>query len=161
MQTRRDLLKAAALSLAACAIVPAAFAAEEDSLEAVKKRGALRIGVTPADPWFFKDPMSQKWVGVGMMLGANMAKELGVQLTPVETTWGNSVAAIQAGQIDLMYVLDPTEERKKAIDFPEKPLFYYAMGALIHDDMKVTNWQDLNKKARASPSPSAPRWIAS
>ena len=81
---------------------------------------------------------------MGVQMGQAMAEDLGVTFEPVETTWANSVAAIQAGQIDLMFVLDATEERKKAIDFPEHPLFYYAMGALIQDGMEITDWQDLN-----------------
>lgn len=43
-----------------------------------------------------------------------------------------------------MFVLDATDERKKAIDFPDHPLFYYAMGALIQDGMEISDWQDLN-----------------
>ncbi|WBU52868.1 transporter substrate-binding domain-containing protein [Paracoccus sp. SCSIO 75233] len=118
--------------------------AAQTALETVTERGALRVGMAAADPWFYKDPISQEWTGVGVEMGKAMAAELGVEFTPVETTWANSVAAIQAGQIDLMFVLDPTEERKKAIDFPDNPLFYYAMGALIQDGMEVAEWQDLN-----------------
>jgi polar amino acid transport system substrate-binding protein len=29
----------------------------------IKQRGELRIGVTPGEPWYFKDPMSGQWSG--------------------------------------------------------------------------------------------------
>ena len=77
--------------------------------------------------------------------GPAVAKDLGVKLVPVETTWGNSVAAIQANQIDVMFVLDPTDERKKAIDFPDSPFFWYAQGVLLKDGMNVKSWSDLDR----------------
>ncbi|MBT9386056.1 transporter substrate-binding domain-containing protein [Pseudooceanicola sp. CBS1P-1] len=121
-----------------------AFAADSGTLAEVKKSGKLRIGVASAEPWFFKDPMSEKWTGVGVAMGERMAKELGVEMVPVETSWANAVAGLQANQFDIMFVLDPTEERKKAIDFPENPLFYYAMGALVSDKSTAATWADLD-----------------
>lgn len=135
-----------ALAAAAMAFVTAAPVHAQTSLETVTERGTLRVGMAAADPWFYKDPMSEEWVGVGVQLGQAMAEDLGVTFEPVETTWANSVAAIQAGQIDLMFVLDATDQRKEAIDFPDHPLFYYAMGALIQDGMDVAVWEDLNKE---------------
>src|ERR671918_461436 len=59
----------------------------------IKQRGELRIGVTPGEPWYFKDPASGQWSGIGYRMGQQIAKDLGVKLVPVETTWGNSIAA--------------------------------------------------------------------
>lgn len=138
---RRMMQTIAATALSLGVALPAAA---QTALETVTQRGTLRVGMAAADPWFYKDPISEKWTGVGVQMGQAMAEELGVTFEPVETTWANSVAAIQAGQIDLMFVLDATDERKKAIDFPDHPLFYYAMGALIQDGMEISDWQDLN-----------------
>lgn len=141
--TRRTFI-AASMALLAGATAPA-FAQDASTLDRIKQDKQLRIGVTSAEPWFFKDPMTEKWTGVGMAMGEKLAANLGVTLVPVETTWANSVAALQANQIDLMFVLDPTEERKKAIDFPESPLFYYAMGALVQAGSEVKSWEDIDK----------------
>lgn len=138
---RRTMLAIVAAALSLGAALPAIA---QTALETVTERGTLRVGMAAADPWFYKDPVSEEWTGVGVQMGQAMAEELGVEFAPVETTWANSVAAIQAGQIDLMFVLDATEERKSAIDFPELPLFYYAMGALVQDGMTVSDWEDLN-----------------
>src|SRR5439155_17098828 len=111
----------------------------------IKQRGELRIGVTPGEPWYFKDPATGQWSGIGYRMGQQIAKDLGVKLVPVETTWGNTVAAIQANQIDVMFVLDATDERKKAIDFPEAPFFWYAQCVLIKDGLNAKNWADLDR----------------
>lgn len=115
------------------------------TLERIKQSKKLRIGVTSAEPWFSKDPLSGNWSGVGLSLGKQLAADLGVELVPVETTWANAIAALQADQIDTMFVLDPTEERRKAIDFPAAPLFYYAMGALTRDGTAIKSWAELDK----------------
>lgn len=111
----------------------------------IKQRGELRIGVTPGEPWYFKDPATGEWSGIGYRMGQQIAKDLGVKLVPVETTWGNAVAAIQANQIDVMFVLDATDERKKAVDFPDAPFFWYAQGVLVRDGLQAASWADLNR----------------
>lgn len=141
--TRRTFLAATSLTIAALATP--VFAEDASTLDRIKQDKQLRIGVTSAEPWFFKDPMTEKWTGVGIAMGEKLAAALGATLVPVETTWANAVAALQANQIDLMFVLDPTEERRKAIDFPEAPLFYYAMGALVAANSTAKSWEDIDK----------------
>lgn len=141
--TRRNVIALAGLSAGAFALP--ALAQQESTLAQIRKTKKLRIGVTSAEPWFFKDPMSGKWTGVGVAYGQELADALAVSLEPVETTWANCVAALQANQIDVMFVLDPTPERRKAIDFPSAPLFYYAMGALVQPGAKIENWSDIDK----------------
>jgi polar amino acid transport system substrate-binding protein len=140
------LRRAAAVALAAALSLGSLSAgAQTSTLQKVKQAGELRVGVAPGDPWYFRDPASGKWTGLGVMLAEQVAKELAVKMTPVETTWGNSVAALQAGQIDAMFVLDATDERKKAIDFPANPLLWYAQGVLAKDGLVAKNWADLDK----------------
>jgi polar amino acid transport system substrate-binding protein len=105
----------------------------------------LRIGVTPGEPWFYKDPISGTWSGIGFAAGQAIASALEVKLSPVETTWGNAVAALQADQFDVMFVLDATPQRALAIDFPVQPFFYYAQGLLVRDGLEAKRWADLDK----------------
>ncbi len=141
---RRTLL---GLAVAAAALALTGFSAQaQTALDSVKERGTLRVGMAAADPWFYKDPVTENWMGVGVEMGKRMAADLGVEFIPVDTTWANAPAAIQAGQIDLMFVLDATDARREAIDFPDNPLFYYAMGALVQDEMEIETWDDLNKE---------------
>ncbi len=118
----------------------------EGTLEEVKKRGTLRVGVTQAPPWYSKDPNSGDWSsGLGVFMGRAMAQSLGVKFEPVEVSWGNAIAALQGNKIDLMFVLDATAERKQAVDFPEVPLLWYSLAVLARDDLAVKTWEDLNK----------------
>ncbi|MBN3835983.1 transporter substrate-binding domain-containing protein [Burkholderia sp. Ac-20344] len=119
--------------------------AATSTLDQIKQSKQFRIGVAPGDPWYFKDPLTGQWSGVGVGVGERIAKDLGAKLVPVETTWGNSVAALQANQIDAMFVLDATEERKKAADFPTNPLLWYKLAALERPGLNAKTWDDLNK----------------
>jgi len=116
------------------------------TLEQIKQRGSLRVGVTQAPPWYSKDPKSGEWAsGVGVSMGKAMAGALGVKFEPVEVTWGTAIAALQGGKIDIMYMMDATPERAQAVDFPQTPLLYYSLAVLARDDLPVTKWSDLNQ----------------
>lgn len=141
---RRSLLTVAAASGAVLALPFAARA--EGTLEAIKKRGTLRVGVTQAPPWFSKDPKTGQWAsGLGISMGKAMAESLGVKFEPVEVSWGNAIAALQGDKIDLMFMMDATAERKQAAEFPEAPLLWYSLAVLARDDLQVKTWEDLNK----------------
>jgi len=141
---RRSLLTIVAASGAALAIPFAARA--EGTLEAIKKRGTFRVGVTQAPPWFSKDPKSGEWAsGLGISMGKAMAQTLGAKMETVEVSWGNSIAALQGDKIDIMFTIDATAERRQAVDFPTAPLLYYSLAVLAKDDLAVKTWQDLDK----------------
>ena len=146
MITRRkfSLIAGTALAVAATRGIAPVLAA--GSMEDIKARGTLRVGVTQAPPWYSKDPATGEWTsGVGVSAGKAMAEALGVTFEPVEVTWGTAVAALQSNKIDIMFVLDATDERKQAADFPDAPLLYYSLAVLARDDLAVSTWEDLNK----------------
>lgn len=140
---RRMLLAA---TIAASIMGAATFAQAQDStMDQVRESGVLRVGVTQAPPWYSKDIVSGEWNGgLGVSIGRAMAETLGVTFEPVEVTWGTAVAALQANRIDMMFVLDATDERKEAVNFPETPLLYYSLAVLARDDLEITDWADLN-----------------
>lgn len=143
---RRSFTMLAGITLTSALVSSAMPALAAGTLEAVKERGSLRVGVTQAPPWYSKDPATGEWTsGVGVSAGKAMAEALGVKFEPVEVTWGTAVAALQSNKIDIMFVLDATEERKKAADFPESPLLYYSLAVLAKDGLSVSAWEDLNK----------------
>ena len=145
-RTRRQWLSGIAAVPVALALPATVRAA--GTLDAVKSRGALRVGVTQAPPWFSKDPKTGEWAsGVGVSLGKALADKLGVRFQPVEVSWGTAIAALQADRIDLMAMMDATPERQQAADFPATPLLYYSLAVLARDDLATTNWADLNKPA--------------
>ncbi len=122
------------------------LSAEQSTWEKIQSDKKLRIGVVQAPPWFLKDPATGKWSGFGYSVGKAMAETLGVELVPVEVTWGSAIAALQAGKIDIMYVLDATPQRALAVDFPAQPLLYYALAVLGREDLEMSRWAELNKE---------------
>ena len=142
---RRTALNGLAAGAAALTVPGLARAQAGGTLDQVKQRGSLRVGVTQAPPWYSKDPRTGEWAtGVGVSLGKAMAQALNAQFEPVEVTWGTAIAALQAGKIDIMYMMDATPERAQAVDFPATPLLYYSMALLARDDLKVAKWSDLD-----------------
>lgn len=140
---RRTILAAA---IAASVLGAGTMAQAQDStMDQVRDTGVLRVGVTQAPPWYSKDIVSGEWTGgLGVSMGKAMAETLGVEFEPVEVTWGTAVAALQADRIDMMFVLDATDARKEAVNFPETPLLYYSLAVLARDDLEITDWADLN-----------------
>lgn len=131
---------------AAWAVAAPGWAQDANTLEQIRKRGTLRVGVTQAPPWYSKDPKTGTWnSGLGVSMGQDMAAKLGVKFEPVEVTWGTAVAALQGNRIDIMFMLDATPERAKAVDFPQAPLLFYSLAVLAKDDLQVSAWTDLNK----------------
>lgn len=142
---RRTALNGLAAGAAALSVPGLARAQASGTLDQVKQRGTLRVGVTQAPPWYSKDPKSGEWsTGVGVAMGKAMAQALNAKFEPVEVTWGTAVAALQAGKIDIMYMIDATPERAQAVDFPQAPLLYYSMALLARDDLKLAKWADLD-----------------
>jgi polar amino acid transport system substrate-binding protein len=142
----RNWIGALLVGLMLGAAAPTAVQSQEKSTwEAIGERGSIRVGATQAPPWYFKDPQSGEWSGLGISVGQAMAETLGVELEVVEVTWGNAIAALQADKIDTMFVLDATPKRALAVDFPAAPLLYYALAVIVDEDMDIATWDDLNK----------------
>ena len=141
----KSVLGACLLAAAAMGLSSGMQAQDMSTWDAIHDRGTLRVGVTQAPPWFFNNPSTGDWTGLGASVGKAMAAELGVEFEPVEVTWGTAVSALQANKIDIMFVLDATPKRALAIDFPAQPLLYYALAVLADDEMEISEWQDLNK----------------
>jgi polar amino acid transport system substrate-binding protein len=160
---RRALMRAAAGAVAAGAAGGAA-AQSAGTLDEVKKRGVLRVGVTQAPPWYSKDPRSGEWSsGLGISMGKAMAGTLGVKFEAVEVTWGNAIAALQGNKIDMMFMLDATAERKQAVDFPDTPLLFYSLAVLARDDLPVKAWADLDRagvRIAAPQGTTMDRWVS-
>ncbi len=143
---RRTALSGIAASSLALVLPASVRAQSSGTLDQIKQRGSLRIGVTQAPPWFSKDPKNGEWnAGFGISMGKAMAAALGVKLETVEVTWGTAIAALQANKIDIQYMLDATPERAQAVDFPASPLLYYSLAVLARDDLQATDWSDLDK----------------
>jgi polar amino acid transport system substrate-binding protein len=146
MEHNRQRRAALGLGLAGLAAAGTAHAqAPASTWERIQKMGEVRIGVVPGEPWFYRDLANGGWGGIGTLAGEQVAKDLGVKLVTVETTWANAVAGLQAGQYDVQFVLDATPQRALAVDFPVQPFFYYAQGVLLKDGVAAKTWDELDR----------------
>jgi polar amino acid transport system substrate-binding protein len=143
MQKRQFLAAAAACA----AILAAAPVTAQSSLDAVKKKGTLVVGVK-ADykPWGFRDP-SGAVVGIEPDLAADVAKRLGVKLEMVPVVSSNRMQFLEQGKIDLMIAtMNDKPERRKVVYIVEPS--YYASGVNILSARKTAlkDWKDIRGK---------------
>ncbi|WP_246040461.1 transporter substrate-binding domain-containing protein [Roseovarius arcticus] len=139
-----QIVGALAVVIAACSAGSSAQA--ESTWDAIQDRGTLRLGVTQSPPWYSKDARSGEWTGgLGVSIGKNMAETLGVELEPVEVTWGTAIAALEADKIDIMFVMDATPARAMVVDFPKQPLLYISLAVLANDGVDASTWKALDK----------------
>jgi polar amino acid transport system substrate-binding protein len=164
---RRELrsLGGTVLAAAAATVAPDTVVAQTggSTWETIRATKLVRIGVTPSEPWYAKDLAVGTWTGAAAILGAQIARDLDARPLFVETTWANAPAALQAGQFDLMFVLDPTPARAVSIDFPFAPVLYYALGYMTRESAAPGNWAELDTQATRIAVPlgtSMDRWIS-
>lgn len=124
MSLRKNLSCLALGAMLAVGLVQTAYAAEvpaagvSPTIDAIKQRGELRVGVAVALPWLGFDPAANNYFGASYELGKAIADQLGVKLTPVASGWDVIVAGIQGNQFDLILApLLATEKRKAVVDF--------------------------------------------
>lgn len=147
MITRRKFGQMAAATAAVSTIsLSRTFAVEAgSSLERVKKSGILRIGaVADGAPYFQKSLTDGKWRGFNIDIAQALADDLGLKLEIVETTWGNSVLDLQANKIDVYFGLNPTPQRREAVDF-SSPIFKNAFALITKKNLDVKTWEDVNR----------------
>ncbi|HWZ91210.1 MAG TPA: transporter substrate-binding domain-containing protein, partial [Polyangiaceae bacterium] len=93
--TRRALLLGSALA-------PLTFSrlARADDVDAIRSRGALRVG-TAGDYAPFSSATGKTFVGFDVELGKRLAKDFGVRAEFVRFAWPELTQALKAGQFDL------------------------------------------------------------
>lgn len=98
-------------------------AAQGTFIDEIKKRGELRVGVAIAPPMTVQEADGTLG-GPNLIPLRELAKQLGVKLTPVPAEWKNIVAGLQANRYDFAANLDYTVERALAIGFTD-PVYQY------------------------------------
>lgn len=121
--------------------------AQASTLDEVKKKGTLVVGVK-ADypPWGMRDT-SGNIVGMEIDMAADVAKSLGVKLELITVLSSNRMQFLQQGKIDLMIAtMSVNDERRKAVGVVE-PL-YYASGVamLVNKDAGIKSPADVKGK---------------
>lgn len=142
------ILRACALG-AAVAIASLTSAVAQDNpsavIDQIRSSGELKIPVMIGEePGYIKDPATGKWSGFYVDFLTDIATELGVKVTPVETTWGNLAADFQSNKIDLAIGVNPNPKRGLVVDYLWEPIFTDAWAVLSPKGKPVSRWADLN-----------------
>ncbi|HET8998929.1 MAG TPA: transporter substrate-binding domain-containing protein [bacterium] len=110
-------LLAAALS-ATAQDVPAP--GKSPRIDAIKKAGALRVGVLANAPWLVENTTGagEHWSGPAWDLAKEYAKRLGVKLEPVLVSHETKIPVLASNQVDISVTpLAETPERTRVVDF--------------------------------------------
>ncbi|MBC5638908.1 MULTISPECIES: transporter substrate-binding domain-containing protein [Clostridia] len=118
-------------------------------LDSIKESGKLVVGLS-ADyaPYEFHiiENGQDKIVGFDVSLAKEIADELDVELEIKEMDFDALITALPAGKVDMVISgMNPTEKRKKAVDFSD--IYYTANHGILvraEDTDKYTNFSDLD-----------------
>jgi len=91
---------------------------QEDALSGVRTRGVLRVGTTgDYKPMSFRDPVTGRYEGFDAALAEDLARDLGVRLEYVPTSWPTLMKDTLAGKFDLALcgITITPERREKAL----------------------------------------------
>ncbi|MDH0739774.1 transporter substrate-binding domain-containing protein [Achromobacter spanius] len=139
----------AALAWAAAAALSATGVAHADAtLEKIKQRGRIIVGVDGASPPFgVLDPATGKVGGFQTELGADIAKRLGVSLETVPVTAATRVQFLQAGKVDLLIAnIQWTQERSQILSYAPTPYNLVGGAAMVSKSSGIKRWEDLKGK---------------
>lgn len=113
----KNLLTTLSVFLLAVILVPVARSA--DTVEEVRKKGVLVVGVKDAFPPFgYVDRTKGEIVGIDVDLAAAIARKLGVPLKVIPVTSPERVPSLLDGKVDLLAAaMSKTPDRAKLVDF--------------------------------------------
>src|SRR5437899_3497621 len=120
---RGVLLAAVASVLAASATMAQVATGAPDAsprVDAIRKAGALRVGVLANAPWLIENMSGQgeAWSGPAWMLAQEYARRLKVKLEPIPVSHETKVPVLASNQVDISVTpLAETPERLKVVDF--------------------------------------------
>jgi polar amino acid transport system substrate-binding protein len=115
----------------------------EPNLARVLRTKRLRLaGLVGDEPYSYKDPATGQWSGFCVTMARDLAAALGVELVVVESGWAELPADLQAGKIDLSYLM-PTAQRGMFVDFAN-PLFYDTYAIVARKGLGAKSWAELN-----------------
>ncbi|WP_088815429.1 ABC transporter permease subunit [Listeria goaensis] len=128
-----------------------AHAASDNSLQAIKDKGTLVVGLS-ADypPYEFHQTINgkDKTVGFDISIAQKIADDMDVQLDIKEMGFDSLLGALKTGKIDLIISgMSPTPERLKEVDF-SNPYMTVQQKVIVRksDVNKFTSTQDFNGK---------------
>ena len=136
----------AAITLTACS----GEKTTKTKMDEIKEKGKIVLGVSPDYPPYeftTTENGQKKVVGADIYLAQEIAKKLGVEVEIQEMAFDSLIAAVNANKVDMVISgVNPTEERKKAVDFSD--IYYTGKGIFVvnKDSAEIKSVADLKGK---------------
>lgn len=137
----------AQLAFALTATCAASLARADATLDRIKSRGVLVVGVVLDGTYGSLDPLTRKPVGYNVELGQSLAQHLGVKFEAVEVTPPNRVQFLQQGKVDaLIASMQYTKERDEILSYVPTPFEEIGGSAMVRKGSGIHDWADLRDK---------------
>ncbi len=133
----------------------------ESVIETIKKRGAIKIGLSIFKPWSMRDKNGEL-IGFELDVGKKLAADMGVEAEFIPTAWDGIIPALVAGKFDVIISgMTTTAQRNLTINFTD-PYAYSGLTILANTKMTadLKNIEDYNSPdvtfaARRGATPAA------
>lgn len=144
----RTTFALSALSLGLSATLLAGTAHADATLDKIKQRGKVSIGVlVNGGPFGSIDPATQQLVGWNPELARALAKGLGVEADLVQVQTATRVQFLQAGKVDLLIAsMEYNADRGEILGHAPTPFYRVGGTAAVRKDSGISQWADLRGK---------------
>ncbi len=151
---------ALALALPASAQNTRQNLSSESVIESIKKNGVLKIGLSLFRPWSMRD-LNGELVGFELDVGRELAKDMGVEVEFIPTSWDGIIPALVSGKFDVIISgMSITPQRNLTVAFSD-PYAFSGMTILANKAMtkgftlESYNNADVTFSARRGATPAA------
>jgi len=134
------MLLVSALATPAMAQQASKALSSESAIEQIKKRGAIKIGLSIFKPWSMRDKNGEL-IGFELDVGQKLADDMGVEAEFIPTAWDGIIPALVAGKFDVIISgMTTTPQRNLTINFTDP---YAFSGLTIMANKKMTDGFEL------------------
>ena len=136
-----------ALLVASWSLLAPGLASAGPVLDRVRAAATVRVCVWPAYYGVtFLNPRNQQMIGVDIDLSAEFAKDHGLKLVYVNSSFQTLVADVTEDRCDVaMFAVGITPERQKALSFTQPYMQSDVYGVTTQGNRIVRNWGDIDK----------------
>jgi len=154
MQKRRNIFRIFTLTLLLLCLSSFSYAASiqtdivrSSTIETIKKRGVLKVGMDIFQPWAMKDKTG-KLIGFEIDVATRLADEMGVKVEFIPTAWSGIIPALLTGKFDVIIGgMGITTQRALQVNFTN-PYEYSGM-SIVASKKKAPDFsslEDFNKE---------------
>jgi len=116
------------------------------TIETIKKRGVLKVGMDIFQPWAMKDK-NGKLIGFEIDVATRLAKDMGVKVEFLPTAWSGIIPALLTGKFDVIIGgMGITAQRALQVNFTQ-PYEFSGMSIVAHKKLAAgfDSLDDFNK----------------